>query len=187
MQLAQLRPRLDAHLLDEHASRHGVDLEHLGLPAAAVQREHELAGELLAQRVVIDELLQLAHDLGMATGGEIGFHAKLQRGQSLLLQTRDLGGGERLDGQLGERRAAPQRQRLAQGRGSILGSTVCQHAACVLDEALEAFRVELSRLHAQAVAGRRRGHDLRVAKCLAQPRDVHLHRLHGAAGSVLAP
>ena len=63
-----------------------------------------------------DEPLQLADELGVAAGGEVGLDAQLERGEPLLLQARDLGAGERLERELGERRPAPQRERLAQGR-----------------------------------------------------------------------
>jgi hypothetical protein len=46
-------------------------------------------------------------------GGEVGVQARLDGGQSLLLQPRDLGLRERLERQLGKRRPAPQRQRPA--------------------------------------------------------------------------
>ena len=94
--------------------RLAVGLERLGLAPAAVEREHQLAGEPLARRVLGDEPPQLADDLGVAAGGEVGLDAQLERGQPLLLEPRDLGLRERLERQVGERRPAPQRERLAQ-------------------------------------------------------------------------
>ena len=103
-----------------------------------------------------DELLQLADQLRLAAGREVGLDARLDGGQTLLLQPRDLGLRERLEGELGERRPAPQRQRLAQSGRRVLGLSGGQRLASVLDELLEALRVELTRAHAQAVAGARR-------------------------------
>ena len=62
----QLRPGLDADLLDERAPRLAVDLERLGLAPAAIEREHQLPGEPLAVAVLGDELLQLADERGVA-------------------------------------------------------------------------------------------------------------------------
>ena len=185
--LAQLGPRLEAYLLDERAPRRGVGLERLGLAPAAIEREHEVGGEPLAQRVVIDELLELADDLGMAAGFEVRFDAQLERRDPLLVQARDLGGGEGLGRELGERLAAPQCQRHAQDRGGLLGLAVGHRPAGLLDELLEALGVELAIAHAQRVAGLGRREDVRIAERLAQARDVHLDRLHGAARRVLAP
>ena len=81
-------PRLDADLLDERPPRVAVDLERLGLAPAAVEREHQLPGQPLAVAVMGDEVLQLAHELGVAPGGQVGVHAQLERGQPLLLEPR---------------------------------------------------------------------------------------------------
>ena len=59
-----------------------------------------------------------------------------------LAQARDLGLRERLVREVGERRAAPERERLAQLARGALGLGV----AGLADEALEACRVELVRL-----------------------------------------
>ena len=57
---AQQRARLEAELLDEQLPSLAVDLERLRLPAGAVEREHELRAQPLAQRVRADEALELA-------------------------------------------------------------------------------------------------------------------------------
>ena len=113
---AELRPGLDARLLDERLPRLAIDLERLGLALAAVEGEHQLPGEPLSSAVTGDELLQLADERGVAPGGQVGLHAQLERGQPLLLEPRDLRLRERLEGHVGERGPAPERQRLAQDR-----------------------------------------------------------------------
>ena len=57
----------------------------------------------------------------------------------------------------------------------------------LFQEALEAFCVELAGAHAQLVAGWPSGQNIRVAKRLAQPRDVDLHRLARVDRGVFAP
>ena len=49
-----------ARLVHEHAARVGVGLERLGLPARAVEREHQLRPQPLAERMAADERPQLA-------------------------------------------------------------------------------------------------------------------------------
>ena len=80
-----------------------IGLQRVGLAAAAIEGEHELPGEALARRVLGDQVLQLADQLGLAARGEIGLDARLQRGQALLLEPRDLRLREGLERQLGER------------------------------------------------------------------------------------
>ncbi len=53
LQLAELLARLEPELLDERLARvAGTTAERVGLAARAVEREHQLAGEALAQRVL---------------------------------------------------------------------------------------------------------------------------------------
>jgi hypothetical protein len=66
LQPLQLRPRLDAELVDESRARVLVCVECLGLPARAVQREHQLRTEPLAQRRFGDQLLELGDDVVVA-------------------------------------------------------------------------------------------------------------------------
>ena len=55
MEIAQGGPRLDAELVDQRAPRRAVGLQGLRLSAAAVQRDHQLRAQTLAQRVLGDE------------------------------------------------------------------------------------------------------------------------------------
>ena len=113
VQPPQLGAGLDADLLDERRARVAVGLERLGLAPGAVQREHPLRVQPLAQRVLGDERLELADHLGVPAGREVGVDRHLGRAQPQLLEPADLGGGERLVGDVGQRLAAPQRERLA--------------------------------------------------------------------------
>ena len=69
--------------------------------------------QALAERVLGDERLELADELAVRAGGELGLDRAFERAQPLLLEPPDRGRGERLVGDVGERRAAPQRERLA--------------------------------------------------------------------------
>ena len=116
LERAQVRRRLDAEPVDERAARVAVGRERVGLAAGAVEREHLLAAQPLAQRMLAHERLELARDLGVPPAREVGVDAVAQAGEPQILQPRDLGLGEALVGDVRERRAAPQRERLAQRR-----------------------------------------------------------------------
>ena len=144
VELVELGARLDPELLDEHLAGVAVGLQRVGLAAAAVEREHQLRVQPLAPRVLAGELLELADELGVTPGGEVGLDAHLHGREVLLFQARDLSRRERRRGELGERRPAPQLQRLAQLRGGVLAASGRQRPAAVGDLALEALGVELA-------------------------------------------
>ena len=63
LEIAQRRPRLDPELLDQGGPRRPVRVKRFGLPARAVEREHELAAQALGQRVLGDQALELSDEL----------------------------------------------------------------------------------------------------------------------------
>ena len=176
MQLAQRRSGLDADLLDERRSRLPVGLQRLCLAARAVEREHPLRLQPFAQRVARDERLELAEDLAMAARRQVAVDRALGRGQVQLLEAADLARRERLLRDVGERRPAPQRERLAR---QVVG-----------DERREAQRVDVAVAEAQLVPAPA-GDDLRAVAAgrqrLAKLRDVELDHLGRRGRRILAP
>ena len=69
--------------------------------------------QALAQRMLGDERLELAHQLAMTPVRELRVDRLRERSQPQLLQATDLRRRERLVGNVGQRRATPQRERLA--------------------------------------------------------------------------
>src|SRR4051794_21891697 len=69
LQLSEAARRLEAELLVERAPEGLVGGERLGLAAGAVEREHELGPQPLAQRLVSAEDLELAHQVAVAPEG----------------------------------------------------------------------------------------------------------------------
>ena len=67
-----------------------------------------------------DELLQLADELRVAAERELGVDPPLDRGEPDLLEPLDRGPRERLVREIGERRAAPEPERLAQQLRGLL-------------------------------------------------------------------
>ena len=66
LELLEAGARLDPELVEQGGARRPVRVERLGLAARAVEREHQLGAERLAQRVLGDERLQLPDELGRA-------------------------------------------------------------------------------------------------------------------------
>ena len=176
VQLAQRGSGLDADLLDERGSRLPVGLQRLRLASRAVQREHPLRLQPFAQRVAGDEHLELCEDLAMAARRQVAVDRTFGRGQVQLLEPADLAGRERLPRDVGQRRPAPQRERLAR--------------QVVRDERREAQRIDVAVAEAQLVPAPA-GDDLRAvaAGCqrLANLRDVELHHLGRRGRRILAP
>src|SRR5436305_2014437 len=79
----------------------------VGRPARAIEGGHELAAEALAQRMTRHERLDARNELALAAALELSVDMILLRHQSQLLEPANLGGGERLQRQLGEWFAAP--------------------------------------------------------------------------------
>src|SRR5215211_3344786 len=100
--LAGLYPEL----FDQCLASAPVSVEGIGLPARSVQGQHQLAARTLAQRLGPHQALELAHDVRVATAFEIC--------RDTVLEPRDLALGEGLEGEVGQRRPAPQRQGVAQ-------------------------------------------------------------------------
>ena len=66
VQVAQFAPWFDPEFVDERAACGLVGVQRLRLAAAPVEGEHQLAAQALAQRVLGDERLELARQLGVA-------------------------------------------------------------------------------------------------------------------------
>ncbi len=193
LELAQLLARLDAELLDERRARIAVRRERLRLPAGAVQREHQLGARPLAQRVGLDERLELPYPLGVVAQGELRLHELLGGGQPKLLQAGDLRLRERVVGEVGQRGAAPQREPLPEQLGRAVRHSVRKRRAALGEQALEARGVHLVRVDVDHVSALLRDDQTVGARAaarlerLAQPRDVHLEALRGRGRRMLVP
>ena len=169
VELGELGSGLDPELFDEHLTCPSVGLQRIGLAPAAVQREHQVRMHLLAPRMLAGQLPQIGDELGMAPGGEARLHVELEGVQPLLLQPRDLGGGERQRREVAEWRAPPERERLVEHGGRPLGCVFGQGTAPVRDEPLEPIEVELAVVDTYEIAGGRREQPAVAAERSSQP------------------
>ena len=142
--------RLDAELLDEACARVLIRVERFRLPSRAVEREHELAAQGLAERVLAHERSS-SRDVTVAAEVEIGLDPLLVRDEPELLEPADLGLREVLERELGECGAAPQRQRLLDQRTPFLG--ICPSR--ISEENLEPSSVDLLGCDAEQYPGAR--------------------------------
>ena len=186
MELAQLGPRLEPELIDEE-SHAPVRCEGVRLPAAAVEREHQLRVQTLAPRMLAREPLQLGDELRVAARRQLGLHPQLDDGHAKLLQAPDLRDGERGARELGQRRSSPERQRGPQQLARALGLRSRQRPSSRTDLVLEPSEVELLEAHVEAVSGRRGHHDGGVAERCPEARHVDPDRPHRVRLHVVAP
>ena len=105
---AKLRVRLEAELLAQQASERAVGFERVGMATRAVERDHELRAQTLVERMEADERLELSHGLCLAPDSEHRLEASLERPKPEVFETGDLRLRERLGGETGECRPAPE-------------------------------------------------------------------------------
>ena len=105
------RRRLDPELVSEPCTHRLVHVERFGMAAGRVQRAHQVRVQPLAQRIVRSKCLQFRDQLGVASQEQLGLHALLGCGDPQLLEPLDRRLCERLVPEVGERLAAPERQR----------------------------------------------------------------------------
>src|SRR5205085_8263714 len=135
----ELRARVETELVGEQPARRAVQLERVGLPTGAVEGEHEQGAKPFLERVRGYERLQLADELGVPPEIEIDLRPVEQSREARRVQPLGLAGGEALEAKVGERRPAPELERLAQALGldrRLLGRPG------LADEAIELERVE---------------------------------------------
>ncbi len=149
LELLQLTSRLQAKLGGKLGAGAPVDIERVGLPPAPVKGEHLLRPQVLAQRVLGDELFELDDELAVVSERKVGIDALLDCLQAKLLEPADRSLRERLVREIGERRPAPQSQRLAQ----LLRGDRRLGGRRLPDEALEALQVELVAIKREDIPG----------------------------------
>ena len=116
LEVLELRAGFDPELFDERRPGGAIRLQGIGLPFGAVEREHQLPAEPLAERLLCNQRLELRDEVGMAAEEEIGVDALFEGSLAQLLEPADLGLGERLVGEIGERRPAPQAEGFPEDR-----------------------------------------------------------------------
>jgi len=184
VELLQRRAGVGAQLLGQPLAELLVVPQRVGLAAAAVQGEHELAGQALVQRVRGGTGGQLAEQGGMlaAVQGEV---VAVQPGGVPLRVQRVADAVQPGCVQRGERLAAPQPERLLeQGRGVLLVVGGVRPG----DQVAEAVQVHRHRVDHEGVALRVPGEaDPGVGEDLPEPGQVAGQRRAGPLRQPLGP
>ena len=154
LKFPQLRARLDGQFLDQQRAPGAVGLERVGLTTAAVESDHQLPAEPLAHRMLRNELLELGAYDGVPAVREFGVDPVLDDLQAESLEPPHLQPGERLELQVGQRPAAPQRLRFPQQRRGLGRIAVRERLPPGRYLLLERLQVQLAVLDPQQVTGR---------------------------------
>ncbi len=124
MEGGQLGARVQAEFPGQVVPQVAVGRQRLALSPGTVEGTHVRGAQSLSQRISGHQLTQLVGQQAMLTQLESSLGMELLRRQPLLLQPGDGGPREFLHAEVGQRRAAPQSQRLDQQRrpgSGILG------------------------------------------------------------------
>ena len=148
----QCRAGVQSELAGEVRADAVVDVQRVACAAGAVQGEHELRAGPLARGMLVAEELELADDLLVAPEREVGVDPALERAEAQFVESLDLRPRERLERDLGKRRAAPQGERCLEGLGGACRIVRGEHRATVGHPVLERVGSELARLDRQEVA-----------------------------------
>jgi len=159
-----------------------VCLERLGLPARAVQREHQLRTEPLAQGRLGEQSLELGDDVLVAPECEFRVDLELEGAEPQLFDARRLGAREVVVAEVLERGTAEEPERL----GQQLCLLPRRSAAGIGQEPLEEMEVELVLFEPERVAGLAR-RDSVAPEQLPQRRDMTLHCVAGSRRRPHAP
>ena len=178
LEIAQLVARIEAELVGEQRARASRGGKRFRLSPRAVEGEHELARQTLAQRVLRRQPLELRYDLGMAAEGEVRLQALFETAEPKLVQAPRFQREGAAVGHVAERGPAPERERRAQASRGEPGRPALERVASFAEEALEPPDVELIRLDLQSVPGRPSRERL-GAECRTKAGDVDPQRRLG--------
>ena len=192
LQPLQLRCRIEPQLGRQQTTPVAIRLERIGLSPTAVEREHPLAAQALAQRVRGHERRERSDDLRVPSEPQQRLGPVLDRREAQLLQPPDLLLREVLERELCEGRTAPERERRVEGEQGLRGRSVLERTSPVAGELLEARGVERDVVVEQRIARRPRDQEVGASPgpSLEQPakvRDVSLHGLCRGVGGTRAP
>ena len=140
----QRRARLESELLRQVRADSLVGAECITLASGPVQRKHQLLSHALARGMLGREPLELADQRGVVAQLKLGIDPRLEGDEAQLFKSADLGLGEILERHLGQWRASPQGQRLAQQSRGAFGLPGGEHPPPLFQTRLEHVGVELA-------------------------------------------
>ena len=191
LQPSQLRSGLDAQLLTQDRSRGLEGAERVSLAPRPVQSQHLLPAETLPQRILRDQGVHLRRDQSVQSEGKLGLEPQLQAARLELLQPHAVALREPLVGEVRQRRAPPQLERLAQHSRSSVHLAVGQEPSPLSNKTLETHRVDRVWTKPKRIANRSSDDQSiggpRRLQGLAQLADQHLHRIRRIPDVAIPP
>jgi hypothetical protein len=194
LELPQRGSGLDAEFPDECLPGLPIDAEGLRLTARAVEREHQLRAEPLSARLLTNETFELDDEVVVTSARKVRIDSLLDRGETQLFEVRNLALRKRLVREVGKRRTAPERERLAEELRRRHGVAFGARTSGLCQPALEPSDIELVRLDPEEVA-RRPGLEYAIRAVadharlerLSQPRHEHADDVGRGLGRNVAP
>ncbi len=184
LQRDERRRRIETQVVGEDRAGAGERPQGVRLPIGPVQGDHELAGEPLAQRMLVERPLQLGGRLAMPAHRQQRVEAGLQRRQAQFLPAH--GGRARplLVGNVSHDRPAPFGEgRVERGQGLVGGAERASRGHAVL----EPRGVEHVARHGQDITGAFAAQGLGVTERPSQQGDVALQRVDGGRRRIAGP
>ena len=191
VQLAQPLSGLDAELLHEPCARGVEGRQRVGLPPAAIERQHLQLHEALLEGMRDDQRVQLAQELAVAAQLEVELDPLDDRGQALLLQA-PRSAASRLFVLTPPSGSPRQRPSASSIRSRAACGSPPARARCAWpSDCCQRSTSHSPGSHVQQVAARLIDQPAAVsaslAQRLAQARDMHLQAYTRSRGRVLAP
>ena len=186
LELAELRADLQPQLVEERTPGVRVGGECVGLPAGLVEGDHELPPGPLAERMLGDELPELADDVRSATLRELGVDPTLGRRCAQLLEPGGFRPCELVVGELLQRRPSVEREGTDERFRSMCVLATLEQAGTDANEPGGTLAVELAFVDDEPVPPAD-GQDAVAAERLPQAGDLDLERLRGVLGQLVAP
>ena len=186
LQVAQRGTGVDAEFAGQAVADVGVGGQGLGLAPGPVQGQDEQLPEPLAQRVRPAPGFQFGGELAVAAQRQVGSGPGLDRRQVQLVQPRPFGIKKARISEVGQRLAAPQPERFAQGGGRVRGLARLRQPASLGYQLFEADHVDVVGAGVQGVAGFG-GEDRRGPEGAAQLADLGLQGVGRVGRLPVAP
>ena len=184
LQPPELGPRLEPELVGENAPRLLERLQCIRLPAAAVERQHQLPPQPLPERVVRERRTERRGQLPLLAERETDLELLLERVDAQRLEPPRLGGEPRRRRQALERGPTPEVERRCRRVRGGTDVAVAQRGTRLREQLLERDRVDACVLQGIPVG---EADDRLVPERRPKPCDVVMERVPRRAGELLAP
>ena len=186
LERSQLLARLETELFREERSSPPVGGECVRFALGAVEGQHQLAPQALAERFLSDKAFELRDERGVPAQRELSLDALFDANEAELVEASGLEREDAAVPDVGERRAAPQGESGAETlRGEPRGAASKRFAA-LAEKSFEAAYIEPVGLDLEDVTRRARNEPI-LAERGAQARDIYAESALGAGWRRLMP